>query len=79
MNDKSISVGLALAIGAWGLAVIALAAMWLSGDVRAGITGLSLVGIAVTCHVRAFLIEQSAMLRNAFDLGRDSVSYLQRR
>lgn len=73
-DDKSIGIGLAMAIGAWGLSVLALIAMWVSGDLRAGITGLSLIGVAVTCHVRSFLIEQSAMWRNAFQLGQDSVT-----
>lgn len=75
MNDEEITIsrGRAIAWGAWAVAGVLLVTMWASGDMRAGFSGLAMVGVAATATIRTYFVAQGEQLRNAFELGRDSV------
>lgn len=79
MKDREISAGCAIAYSTWVLGVVLLVAMWVTEDRRIGVTGLAVVGIAMTATIRTYFVELGRATRNAFELGRDSVTPLPRR
>jgi hypothetical protein len=79
VTDKEISAGCAIAWMAWGLAVVLLAATWITNDFRPGLTGLAMVGIAATATIRTYFVDFTRMVRRAFEMDRDSVTSLPRR
>lgn len=81
MQDSEIRIsrGCAVASVAWGVAVVLIAAMWLTDDVRAGVTALAVVSVAGVQTVRQYFVTQNRILKNGFELGRDSVLTLARK
>lgn len=74
MYDKRLSLGCVLAYGLWALVTVLLAASWGFDSADLGRAALATSAAAATAHVRQFFVIQNQMMRNAFELGRDSVS-----
>lgn len=81
MDDRKISVSATciVANGAW---VLAFALMGLGvaigrSDVRA--LALMVCGVAMTATIRTYFIVHARLMRNAFELGQDSVRPMPRR
>lgn len=72
MTDWKISVGCAVAVGLWGAVVALLAAGTATGDVRLGVYGLACSAAAATASIRCYHVTTNRMLRDAFELGRES-------
>lgn len=74
MYNKKVSLGCVIAYGLWALTVILIAASWIFDSAHMGRTGLAFSAAAATAHIRQFFVMQNRLLRNAFELGRDSVN-----
>lgn len=78
MTDRDWSAGCVVAYSLWGIAVGLLALAWLHSDGNVGRTGVGVAVVAATATIRVYLCRQDEHLRNAFALGRDSVTSLPR-
>lgn len=78
MTDRTISAGCMAAWAAWGVAVALLAVMWVTDDWRFGQTGIVAAGVGVTATIRTYFVNLGTATRNAFELGRDSVTPIRR-
>ena len=80
MKDPRInaSAGHAIAYTAWAIALTLLITTWIIDDRRVAATGLFFAGIAVTATVRTYVVDMVESVRNAFELGRDSVTPMRR-
>lgn len=80
MDDRKISVSATciVANGAWVLA-FALMGLGVAAD-RSDVRSLALMacGVAMTATIRTYFIIHARLMRNAFELGRDSVTALRR-
>lgn len=74
MYERRITVGCALTITSWALSGALLLVLWGTGDLRAGFTALAAMGVAAVFTVRGFMEARCIELKNAFGLGRDSVT-----
>lgn len=74
MRDMKISAGCAVAWGLWAVSVVTFAVAWPLGIEGLSRLSLMLCGAAVTATIRTYFVNQNRMMRNAFELGRDSVS-----
>lgn len=72
MTDRTLSAGCVVATGLWALMVVLLAVAWATGNDDAGRVGLACSAAAATATIRQFFVVQNKMVRNAFELGRDS-------
>lgn len=70
--DKRLSLGSVIAYGLWALVVLLLAASWGFDSAHLGRAALACSAAAATAHIRQFFVTQDRLLRNAFELGRDS-------
>lgn len=79
MKDREISATCVVAYGAWAMtvALMVTGVVFNRSDVRA--ISLMFCGIAMTATIRGYLINMGCQMRNAFELGRDSVAPLFRR
>lgn len=78
-SELRISKNAAVAFVAYGVAVALIVVMWVNGDRRYGITGVVVAGVGAVAMVRMYLIRFADVARNSFELGRDSVTRLERR
>jgi len=76
VKDEKVSVGCAVAYGAWALAVVLFAVVTITGEVRFLAVGLLALGIAATATVRTYFVEFTTMVRRAFEMDHDSVTPL---
>lgn len=74
MYDKKLSLGSVLAYSLWAVVALLLIASWGFDSEHLGRTALAVSAAAATAHIRRFFIIQNRLLRNAFELGRDSAS-----
>lgn len=72
VTDRTISAGCVTAAVLWVLTAVLLAASWATGSVILGQVGLTCSAGAATATIRQFFVMQNKMMKNAFDLGRDS-------
>lgn len=77
--ELSTTAGLVIAYAAWALtlATWTIACIVGSGDMRA--LSIIVCGVAVTATIRTYFVGLHQMVRNAFELGRDSAPTLIRR
>lgn len=81
MTDGEIrlNTGVTIACVLWGVALSVLALMWLHADMRLGVIAIVLGQFAAIVTMRQLLVRFSRAMRNAFELGQDSVSPMIRR
>lgn len=72
MTDRAVSAGCVVAAGLWVLMVVLLGVAWGTGNEDAGRVGLACSAAAATATIRQFFVVQNRLMRNAFELGRDS-------
>lgn len=74
MQDKPVNLGCLVAYTLWG-SVLAIV-LWSIGsrDVYLATLGCALSAAAATATVRSYFVASNRMMRNAFELGRDSVT-----
>lgn len=81
MTDGEIrlSTGSTIAAVVWGVALGFLVLTWMTGDMRTGVSTVVAGQFAALATVRQLLVRHARVLRNGFELGRDSVTPLARR
>lgn len=78
MTDKTVSMGCVIAYGMWALAGALLLATWATDDWRLGHTALVLSAAATVAHIRQFFTCQTRVMRDAYELGQESVRLVRR-
>lgn len=75
MQDRTVSIGCAVAYGLWALSMLLLFGSWLVWDDHAadrmGQTALWAAAAAATGTVRCYFVAHNRLVRAAFELGRD--------
>lgn len=74
MTDRAVPLGSLLATLAWAASAAVLVLAWMLDIPYLGTVGVALSMVATTATVRTYFVKQSRMMRNAFELGRDSVT-----
>lgn len=76
LRDREVSTtwGCIVAYGLWSCALVLMSIGWLLSDAHMGQFGVVAAIGGATATVRQYFVEQNRLVRNAFELGRDSVA-----
>ena len=72
VNDRSVSLGCVAAYAMWVTTVGLLLMGTVHGSGIVAMWGLAMSAGAATATIRSYFVNHNRMMRNAFDLGRDS-------
>lgn len=78
-GEIRLSTGSTVAAVAWGVVLGLLVTTWMVGSVRLGVMTIVAGQMAALVTVRQLLVQFCRVLRNGYELGRDSVSPMPRR
>src|SRR4051794_40924990 len=73
MTDREVSAGCVVAWLLWGGTVLVFVVGWVVDVAPLRTSAMLVCGAAVTATIRTYFVNQNRMMRNAFNLGRDSV------
>lgn len=72
LTDREVSIGCVVAYVLWGCVLLLLTLGWWLDEPHLGQFGLAASAAAATATIRSYFVRQNRMMRNAFELGRDS-------
>lgn len=73
MKDRDISAGCLVAYSLWIVALALLILSWVLACEQLGHAAMVAAAAAGTATIRQFFVDQNRYIREAFELGRDSV------
>lgn len=78
MTDREVSMGCVVAYGLWTGALVLIALGGVVDHAFLGQFGVTVSIAAGTATVRQYFVAQNRLMRNAYELGRDSVTPMRR-
>lgn len=75
MTDKNVNLGCLIAGVLWMTSVLLLAVAWRLDAYHLSMVGVVTCGIAVTATIRCYFVKHNQIMRNVFELGRDSAEF----
>jgi len=76
LTDRVVSMGSLVAYGLWALGLALFGVGWLVDDGHLGRLGTLAALGGATAQIRQYFVQHNRSLRNAYELGRDSVTRL---
>lgn len=72
MEDRDISIGCVVAVLMWAATCVLLGLGWALDHQYVALIGLACSAAAATASIRHYHVTSNRIIRNAFELGRDS-------